>query len=79
MFGIALGFSKPFSSERLLLGGSLGARLIALVVQQHKRLSRLFHIFLGYHRQRDMSVLASSEFRRHGRRISTNLLMWINR
>ena len=37
----------------------------------------MFHVILGRHCQIEVSVLASSEVRRHGRRITTYQLMYL--
>ena len=61
--------SEPFSYERLILGGTYLWGVISGVVRWHKFVSRLCHVVLHGHGEREVSVPASSEVQRHGRYI----------
>ena len=52
--------------------------VVAWAVRRHKLESCLFHGLLGRHCQCEVSVLASSEVRRHGRRIPNYQSMYID-
>ena len=53
--------SELFSPERLLLGAPHNLWVVAWVVRRHTRESCLLHVLIGYHCQRELFVLASSE------------------
>ena len=53
--------SEIFSSGRLFLGTPHDMRLVTWVVWRHKCEACLLHVLLGRHRQREVSVSASSE------------------
>ena len=67
--------SELFSSEHLFLGAPHAMRVVTWVVWRYKRESCLFHVLLGRHQQRDVSVLASYKVQHHGRCIPTDQLM----
>ena len=78
IFEIALDFIGTFQFLRLFLGALHALWVVAWVVWRHKRESCLFHVTLWHHRQRKVSMLASSKVRHHGRCIPTYQLMYLN-
>ena len=79
IFWIFLSFVKTLRFRELVLGrfpSLVGNRLVFVVAQTR---IPFFYAFLGCHRQHEVSMPASSEVRRHGRYITTDKSMYIDR
>ena len=70
--------SELFSYKRLFLGAPHALWVVACILRWHKIESYLFHVLLVHHRQRKVSISASSKVWHHRRCIPTDQSMYVD-